>query len=455
MKKLIFVFIFIFSFSLFADENQVDSNTNVRSGNLNLELLNMFILRNDTDFDRTEPYYNKYGQEMGLLGTFLKPMLSLRANESIRFYWEAEIGLDIWSQNNPDVGLDEKNSSYALGIKQREIYGEVNSDGFLLKVGFQRFMDLSTLFINHWIGALRLGYETDDYGFFFLTGEYPDQTFKGWDLLTANFMTDVFLFSLDGYYKLLDELKAYGGIYFIDDMHLIDRRRQITAFETKLAYKNENFDVSLAAVYMMGYRHKGGSDLSNTNISAYGFSLNSSYNYEDTIKAEAVFSYMSPDDKYEGNDSGAFLFSSRRAGPSLILSENDMRPIGDNYDKRIGAFDGVFYEMKSGLIGFDIGVYYLRDWLRVGTISGILLTANKDNSLDSNFVGWENDLLAEATFFNSLLSFQIIGGLMLPGDAGAAFINTTNRTEFIDSNGNKVSVTEPIYYIQSGILMKY
>jgi maltoporin len=74
---------------------------------------------------------------MGLVGTFFKPMLSIRATNHLRFYWESEIGLDLWSQNNPDIGLDDKNSKMAIGIKQRELYNEVNYDQLHLKVGFQ------------------------------------------------------------------------------------------------------------------------------------------------------------------------------------------------------------------------------------------------------------------------------------------------------------------------------
>lgn len=449
MKKSVIILIIFTTSFLYADDHTQ------KTAQLNIELLNMLIFRNDTDFDRTEPYYSKYGQEMGLAGTFFKPMLTLNANEFIKFYWEAEIGLDLWSRNNPDIGLNESNSSYAIGLKQREIYGEVSHNSLKLKAGFQRIIDVSTLFINHWIGALKVGFQQDEYGIFLLGGEYPDQTYKGWDFTSSNFMTDVYLVGIDGYYKFINEVLFKTGLYFVDDMHLIDRRRQITALEGAIEYNIEDFNISLASAYLYGYRQKGGADLKNTNISAYAFMINSSYKWEESIKLDAVFTYMSADDNYEGNDSGAFIFSSRRNGPSLILSENDMRPIGDNFDKRIGAFDGVFYEMKAGLIGFDLSIFYIYNWLKVGPISGILMTANNKNSFDSSFVGWENNLFAEATFFDSLLSFQLIGGLIIPGDAGAAFINVVNKTEYKDSKENKVSVTEPIYYIQSGITMRY
>ncbi|MCX7943952.1 MAG: hypothetical protein N2746_05525 [Deltaproteobacteria bacterium] len=433
-----------------------DDDTHNKKVSLSAELLNMLALRNDTDFDRTEPFYNKYGQEMGFLGTFLKPMLTLHANDYIKLYWEAEIGLDLWSRSNPEISLNDRNSSNALGIKQREIYGEVNSNGLVLKAGFQRVVDISTLFINHWIGALRLGYQEEEYGIYLLGGQFPDQTYKGWDLTSSSFMTDVFVIGLDGYYNLLEELKLKTGIYFVDDLHLIDRRRQITALEGGIGYKIDDLEISLSSAYLRGYRQKGGVDLKNTGISAYSFIANLAYIYENTLKVEGVFSYMSADDKYEGNDSGAFLFGSRRIGPSVILSENDTRPIGDNIDKKIGAPDGVFYEMKAGLIGLDIGVYYINNnWLRIGPISCILMTANEDNSLGSSFVAWENNIIAEALFFDSKLSTQILMGVLIPGKAGAAAINSINKTDYKDTKGNEVSVTEPIYYLQTGITIRY
>ncbi len=455
MKKISFIIIFLISFYTNAQDLNEQIIKSKRSADFNLELLNMFLLRNDTDFDRTPIYYDKFGQEQGLLGTFLKPMITLRANNHLRFYWESEIGLDLWGRNNPDVGLNEQNSELALGIKQREIYGELNYEGFFLKAGFQRVIDVSTLFVNHWIGALKVGYDNKDFGAFLIAGEYPDQTYKGWDFSSASFNTDVFLLGLDGYYCIIEELKLYTGIYFVDDMHTIDRRRQITAFEGKLSFEKYGLMISLSGTYMMGYRHKGGADLKNIDISAYGFTLNAGYNIAQRFVMDAVFTYMSSDDGFEGNDSGAFLFSSRRAGPSLLLSENDIRPIGDNLDKRIGAYDGVFYEMKAGLLGLDLGLYYLHNFIKVGPITGLLFTTNSDNSMGSNFVGWENNLLLDMTFFENLFSFQLIGGILIPGEAGAAFINQINRTDYTNSEGEKISVTEPIYYTQSGILMRF
>ncbi|MCX7958048.1 MAG: hypothetical protein N3B13_03295, partial [Deltaproteobacteria bacterium] len=267
MKKII-TLILILSINTASAEN-TDNELKKRT-EINIELLNMFILRNDTDFDRTDPFYSKYGQEMGLAGTFFKPMLKLNASESVKFYWEAEIGLDLWSRNNPDIGLDEKNASYAIGLKQREIYGEVNTENFLLKAGFQRVMDISTLFINHWIGALKLGYQDEEFGVFLLGGEYPDQTHKGWDFSSSNFMTDVFVIGTDGFYKFLESFKLRAGIYFIDDLHIIERRRQITAVESGVGYTGDDLDVSAAIVYLHGYRQRGGADLKNINISAYG-----------------------------------------------------------------------------------------------------------------------------------------------------------------------------------------
>jgi len=137
MKNSILLFLLIFSTALGAEENRLTRNESSSSIDFDFESLNMFIIRNDTDFDRTPPYYDKYGQEMGLVGTFFKPMLSIRANNHLRFYWESEIGLDLWSQNNPDIGLDDKNSKMAIRIKQRELYNEVNYDQLHLKVGFQ------------------------------------------------------------------------------------------------------------------------------------------------------------------------------------------------------------------------------------------------------------------------------------------------------------------------------
>ncbi|MBM4372097.1 MAG: hypothetical protein FJ098_10615, partial [Deltaproteobacteria bacterium] len=145
-----------------------------------LEIVNLFVWKNDGDFDRSEPLYDRYGQEEGFLATFLHPFLHVRAGQIAHLFYETEIGMDLWSEKNPDhwLGLE---GSRALSMKQREIWAEVTWKGWHLKAGYQRMQDVTGLFVNHWIGAVRAGWG-DPAGTHLTAsvGQVPDQTAEGW-----------------------------------------------------------------------------------------------------------------------------------------------------------------------------------------------------------------------------------------------------------------------------------
>ncbi len=414
--------------------------------NLNLELLNLFILRNDADFDRQDPYYDKYGQSEGFMASFLMPRFTILKGDFFKFYYETEIGTDLWSYNTPDAGLGK--SPRSLSMKQREIWGKVRLDDFWIKAGFQRVTDTSGLFINHWIGAARFGYGCEKGTHITASvGQLPDQTFEGWDFGATHlgsFGDDVMLAALDGRVKLDDNLNLDAGFYFLRDGSLIDRPRQVGTFSATFSANYPSWLASASLLAQFGTRSGAGADGSDTGITAFAFTGNAAVNFgQFQLKANLIA--LTADDAHEGNDSTGFLWSGKRPGQASLMNENTIRDIGDNIDERLGIFDGLFYEMTPGMAGGDLGLYMQTlTWLKIGAVSSGLLTLNADNSMGSQFVGWENELVVDVTALDGLFQGILTGGVLLPGEAGSAFSNILpNRT-----------ATDPMYFMYLALFMR-
>ena len=124
-----------------------------------LNLDNLFIFRNDRDFDRTPPAYDENGQTEGAFATVFRPSITWNLQKDLKVFYEIEVGLNYWSKNNPD----EENALAAdiFVLKHRQLYTEGTvADGHLgFKVGYQYFTDTTGLFLGHWIGAANFSWE--------------------------------------------------------------------------------------------------------------------------------------------------------------------------------------------------------------------------------------------------------------------------------------------------------
>lgn len=414
--------------------------------NLNLELLNLFLLRNDADFDRTDAYYDKYGQSEGVLASFLAPRLTIEKGDFLTFFYASEIGTDLWSATSADESLDS--SERSISLKQREIWGRVQLGDFFVKAGFQRFADTSGLFINHWIGAARFGYGCEQGTHITASvGQLPDQTFEGWEFGSAHmgsFKDDVTLVALDGRVRLNDNLNLDAGLYYMRDGSVIDHTRQVGTATATFSANYRTWLASASVAAQFGAQENAAADGTDTGLLAFAASANGTVNLgQFQLKANLVA--LSPDDDSQGNDSTGFLWSGKRPGQAVLLNENQTRDIGDNIDERLGVFDGLFYDMQTGIAGGDLGLYMqtLR-WLKLGVVTSGLMTLNQDNSMGSRFVGWENELVAGMTALDGLFETTLTGGVLLPGEAGAAFSNELpDRT-----------ATDPLYFVYLTLAMR-
>jgi hypothetical protein len=429
-----------------------------------LELANLFVIRNDGDFDRSDPTYGKYGQPEGFLATFLHPYLGVRLAEQLRFFYEAEIGMDLWSEKNPDVWLGMEDSR-GLSIKQREIWGELTLDDWYVKAGFQRMLDSTGLFVNHWIGAVRAGYGLPGNSRIVASfGQFPDQTHEGWTWgqTFGDFRTDVLLGALDGTWKFNDMLALDGGAYYVRDGSRVDMLRQVGAVSLALRAKGEAWDASLGLVTQFGRNDDSAQGGTDSAASQDALAAAAPYDASDAgifgwaaearasgkvsiVTLKGGLAALSADDASEGNDGLGFLWSGKRQSRSLLLSENETRDIGDNIDEKMGTFDGWFYEMRTGLMSADLGLYVdpLR-WLTVGAVTELMAAMNPDNALGDRFAGWEGELLVDFHLLEGAFQVQVVGGVLVPGGAASAYVNAID-----------VDAADTMFFGQTAVLMYF
>jgi hypothetical protein len=423
------------------------TDTLERSVRFDLALVNLFVLRNDADFDRGMPTYEENGRTEGMLGTFLQPHLAVDLKPHMQFYYETEIGLDLWSDRTPDAAVGGTPGE-SLSIKQREIWGRLELDPFSVKAGFQRVKDVTGLFINHWIGAARFGLGAEKgTGLFLTAGQLPDQTYEGWTWGDSfgNFGNDVLYTGLDGGVLLTPEVRLVAGGYYVHDGSLVDRTRDVGAAAGGVEVTYPGWKAGVSGMVQVGSRQNQAGDLSDEGILAWGATANGSAKLG-IVTIDLALTGLSADDASEGNGALGFLYSGKRPGPSILLKENTTRDLGDNLDEKIGSYDGWFFEMRSGLCGLDLGVHVdaLR-WLRVGLVHADLLVVNPDNALGGRLVASENEVVTDIHLFGSAFRLETIGGVLIPGQAGAAYVNQlSDRT-----------ATDPIYFAQSAMIMNF
>lgn len=439
MKKLIVVivaFMVVFGSPLLsAQENTAAENAAPekesardvfeRIVNFNAVIQSVFYYRNDSDFDGTRPFYNEDGQSVGLLGTFFAPKLELKPIEEIRIYYEAEIGLNLWSRNDPAQYSSGEKSAFQLA--HREIYAEGhfvdNLVGF--KVGYQKFYDPSGLFLGHWIGAASFISDPGWARFTLSAGQLPDQTYEGVTLDSNNFKHDTLVYGLRTdvpHKEWLFTIWMYG----LNDSQIVDQTANIVTpgFSFSADYKWVNFGLDLAL--------QAGKT---TNAAADGDEKTFAY----ALQAFADFSYygfgthlsqliLSADDKHDHNgNNGAFYYSGKSRSRTIMLSEDEIRDKGGNLDEMIAARRGQFYLARSGYSLTDLAFSYnVKDIFVPALIVGAGFALESDNALAGVMVGVETDLDMEIKY-KDILSFHLIGGILFPGGAAAAYVNQYDR----------------------------
>lgn len=411
-------------------------------------LQNLFLYRNDSDFDRTRALYEPDGQSVGALATVFTPRITWHLTKNIRIFYEAEIGLNYWSRNNPDEesGL----SSQFFAMKHREIWGEGEfADGqFGFKVGYQRLEDPTGLFVNHWIGALKLWYSwAPDERVGLFVGEVPDQIYEGLDVSENNFKRDILVagaYADVGLWKGLALSLGFNGLY---DSHIVGRTRWLIAPNLRFKAEAGPFTGFLDGMLQYGEFESAALGGGDQTTLAWAAQAHARLDFSPFV-IEFNLLALSPDDRYEGNGTnGAFLQSAKNRSSTLMLTEDETRDWYDNVDERMSSYQGGFFMNRAGMVLGDVKASWaVADFFRPAVIVGAAAVLEPDNALGNRFVGVEVDVDLEFRY-REFLVVHLIGGALVPGAAGGTLINRIGPFDQIQ--------TDPIYMAQVSLALVY
>ena len=401
----------------------------VRASDLELkvDLQNLFLFRSDSDFDRSAPRYDENGQTVGAFATLFRPRALWRITDNLRIVYEAELGLNFWSKQNPDVQDPQDPAVFVL--KHREVFaeGEIGPTG--IKAGYVRTQDPTGLFLNHWIGTAQSSWALGEEGrerLLLLVGQVPDQTFEGIDVRDNNFAHDTWVAAAQ-YERRWDGTALTGGLYYLYDASRVDHARWRVCPTLRLKIGEEAFWGSLDAMLQAGENQNdvlGGGWSRTVAWAAQGHLEWRSERWGVWLNALA----LSPDDAYAHNRTDhAFLSSAKSMSATLMLTEDEIRDWYDNVDERMSVFEGGFYRNRAGYFVADVKVDWVAsDWLAPAAILGVATVLKPENALDGALVGIEGDIQL-AFKWGENVELLASGGLLWPGAAGAAFLNGIDR----------------------------
>jgi len=396
-------------------------------------LQNVLVLRNDGDFDRTDPIYNDNGQSVGAVVTVFKPRLLWPIRDNLRLIYEAEIGVNYWSRNSPDASFSREDLGEAntpspdiLMMKHKELYGEgtLQNDRLDFRVGYGHIADPTGLFVNHWIGMGQVGWTfggVHRLGLF--AGQVPDQIYEGIDLAHNNFKRDTFVGGLTADLQLSNDWKlslALGSLY---DSPAPRRDRWLVAPTAQLEGLLGSVECSLGGLLQAGQFQGAAIDGQDQTLLAWAAQAHARW-------ARAGFSVdgnvlaLSPDDLYTGNGfEGAPLYSGKSGSATLIFTEDEIRDWNDNLDERMSRFEGGFFLNRAGLLVVDVkGAYAFTERFSTALIVGLASTLKPENSLGSGFGGVETDVVLEYRIAQGLRATWVATAV-LPGQATSSLIN--------------------------------
>ena len=192
------------------------------------EMVNAALFRSDSDFDRTRPAYNANGQSVGFVGTLLRPGVDFLATDWLRLHYDAELGLNYWSRNDPDV--QSALAPSVLVMKHRQLYaeGELADGAAGFRAGYSRFIGPSGLFVNHWIGNAQ-GWWAPRAGsrYTLFAGQISDSAYEGIDVERSNFSRDITLFGVRGAYDVSTRTRIDAGVEAVYDTHVVGHSRLV------------------------------------------------------------------------------------------------------------------------------------------------------------------------------------------------------------------------------------
>ncbi|MHB8877259.1 MAG: hypothetical protein ACYC8T_26470 [Myxococcaceae bacterium] len=387
------------------------------------ELLNAVLYRSDSDFDPNPPAYDANGKSVGFVGTVLRPGLDFLALAWLRLHYDAELGLNYWSRNDPDV-----ESALAPGLlvmKHRQLYaeGELANGAAGFRAGFSRFIGPTGLFVNHWIGNAQGWWaRSPGYRYALFVGQLSEGSNEGIDVERNNFSRDITLFGARGSYDFSTLTRVEAGVEAIYDAHVVGHSRLVATPSVRVNGRVGPLAGFVGAALQLGSFEGEAMEGRDQTLVAWALQahgVTAVQGFEVTVNLMV----LSPDDDFDGNGrSGAFLYSGRSSSSTVLLTEDETLDWRDNLDKRLAVRRGGFWENRAGLTVADVKAVWAGERYRPGVIVGAATVLNPSNALGAAFVGLEADAVLEVRLGDHLQA-QLLVGTLVPGAAGAALVN--------------------------------
>jgi hypothetical protein len=403
----------------------------------------LVVWKNDADFDPTALSYDADGQSVGLLGTFLKPRLTLSPLAELAIVYEIEVGLNLWSLNDPDQYATGELAAFRLA--HRELYADVALfDGrFGFRVGYQYLTDPTALALGHWIGAAGVWGDLGPLRLTLLAGQLPEQTFEGVVLESENnFRHDAFVYGLRADVPL-GPWSVHAAVLGLHDGQFVDQTLDLMTASVRTQVVEDTWNAGLDLAFQYGVTEEGAQGGDETTIA-----------WAVQAWASAIFGpveltlnqlLLSPDDTHDRNDTnGAFFYAAKPRSRTLLLTEDELRDRSTNLDERMAERRGKLFLLRPGLSLTDLTVRWRAlDWFVPALTVGAAFTLEPDNALGGRYVGTELDLTL-GFHYRDVLAVYLAGVALVPGRAAAAFANLHDRT-----------ATEPMFMVEGSLFLYY
>ena len=401
--------------------------------------LTFFLWKNDRDFDRREPLFDEYGQSMGYTEVTFYPKITWQVHDTIRFHYFAEIGDSVWSRT--DVDARSETAQNKPVVRHKEFWTEImlpwEETG--VRVGFQDIRDPTQLVLKKYVGALHGFYRTDERAWRLTLLQIPDTTFEGITFEENNFANDNFVFLFDADLSPDDGTRIRPGLLLQWDRTDVDRDEILAnaCLNLRRSVGHTGF-LELDLVLQAG---RGESrSIHNRDMDVLAGALQVRGGLEsDTLSIEGNLVAFSPDDgdPYNGRDT-AFRYSGYCKSRTLLLSENRLFDQFDNLDERAAG-------SGAGLLIADLytGTDLTKGPALFAVVGyGTVLEGRYANG--GRTIGVETDAgIVWRPYSHTKLT--ALGGALVPGRAGGAFVNELGSLRGED----------PMYFFQAALEVSF
>ncbi|MBR58313.1 MAG: hypothetical protein CMH54_09865 [Myxococcales bacterium] len=447
MRQLLFSVLLVSGFAGFAVQASAHApystptETKATATNWTVSGLFQSVLhaRNDSDFDASPRFFDPDGQTEGQMASFFRPGFSFRSDKNVSVHYELELGWNSWSRNSSELPNQYFEGGYeGLLLRHRQLWaGYTSAAGVELRVGYQRMVDPSRLWLDHLGGAVQVGFGDDQHQTTVFVGQLPDSTLEGIAVRDDNFQTDSFVGGVVRACRHGDWTLDYG-VYGLLDRRSLDRPLQLGTGLVGVRYAKNTYRAWAHGLAQYGSWSDSGVAGTDQTVLSWAAQVGVS-NRSGRLRWSTNAFALSPDDSVDGNDRlGAFWGSAKNNSASMMLTEDETRDRYDNLDERVSTQWGSLFFNRAGIAVVDAQVGYE---VHPGAEMALLVAAGfnlePSNALGHRFLGLELGLLNHFRLSEGAEIFLHLQ-FVQPGEAASVFVNEVDRVATEMQYGGKL-----------------